>query len=74
MADALFVYGTLMEGFPLHHLLEGRARFLGEGQIRARLFSLGAFPGAPWCVERTLLKGSPEVFAELPGDNDAQDV
>ncbi len=46
MTDALFVYGTLMKGFPLHHLLEGRAQFLAEGQIRARLFSLGAFPGA----------------------------
>ncbi|MBI1894741.1 MAG: gamma-glutamylcyclotransferase [Candidatus Rokubacteria bacterium] len=46
MPDALFVYGTLMQGFPLHHLLEGRAEFLGEGQIKARLFSLGGFPGA----------------------------
>jgi len=46
MTDALFVYGTLMKGFPLHHLLEGSARFLGEGQIKARLFSLGDFPGA----------------------------
>ena len=46
MTDALFVYGTLMKGFPLHHLLEGRVRFLGEGQIRARLYSLGDFPAA----------------------------
>ena len=46
MADALFVYGTLMQGFPLHPLLEGQTRFLGEGQVRARLFSLGSFPGA----------------------------
>lgn len=46
MTDALFVYGTLMKGFPLHHLLEGSTRFLGEGQIKARLFSLGDFPGA----------------------------
>lgn len=46
MADALFVYGTLLQGFPLHGLLEGRTQFLGEGQIRGRLYSFGPFPGA----------------------------
>jgi gamma-glutamylcyclotransferase (GGCT)/AIG2-like uncharacterized protein YtfP len=81
MTDALFVYGTLMKGFPLHRLLEGRARFLGEGQIKARLFSLGDFPGAvedprgvvigevyqsEWMVD--LLEGIDEEEEYDPGD------
>jgi gamma-glutamylcyclotransferase (GGCT)/AIG2-like uncharacterized protein YtfP len=44
--DLLFVYGTLMRGFPLHRLLEGRAEYLGPGQVVARLVDLGAYPAA----------------------------
>src|SRR5262249_52925319 len=44
--DVLFVYGTLMRGFRLHALLEGRAHFLGEGTVRARLLDLGRYPAA----------------------------
>ena len=42
----LFVYGTLMWGFgrDLQHSV--RARFLGPGTIRARLYDLGSYPGA----------------------------
>jgi gamma-glutamylcyclotransferase (GGCT)/AIG2-like uncharacterized protein YtfP len=45
-AELLFVYGTLMRGFGLHTLLEGRADFVGEASTRARLVDLGRYPGA----------------------------
>lgn len=41
----LFVYGSLMRGMEAHPRLRG-ARLLGEGTVRARLFDLGAYPGA----------------------------
>jgi gamma-glutamylcyclotransferase (GGCT)/AIG2-like uncharacterized protein YtfP len=41
-----FVYGTLMRGFPLHRLIEGRADFEGTGMVPARLVDLGTYPGA----------------------------
>lgn len=46
--ELLFVYGTLMSGFPLHSLLHvGRSsRLLGTGRIGGRLYDLGEFPGA----------------------------
>jgi gamma-glutamylcyclotransferase (GGCT)/AIG2-like uncharacterized protein YtfP len=43
--DLLFVYGTLMRGMPLHHVLAGMAH-VGDGRIAARLVDLGAYPGA----------------------------
>ena len=42
----LFVYGTLMRGFPLHRLLDGRARLVGHGSIAACLHDLGTYPAA----------------------------
>lgn len=45
-ADFLFVYGTLMRGLPLHHLLDGRAAFVAAGSIIGRLMDLGDYPGA----------------------------
>jgi gamma-glutamylcyclotransferase (GGCT)/AIG2-like uncharacterized protein YtfP len=42
----LFVYGTLMGGFPLHGLLEGRADFVGEGEAAGLLFDMGRYPAA----------------------------
>jgi len=42
----LFVYGTLMRGFPLHALLEGRADSVGEGEAAGLLFDLGRYPAA----------------------------
>jgi gamma-glutamylcyclotransferase (GGCT)/AIG2-like uncharacterized protein YtfP len=45
-ADLLFVYGTLMRGFPLHRLLEGRAEYVGPAQASGLLFDLGSYPAA----------------------------
>ena len=42
----LFTYGTLMRGFRLHTLLEGRADFVGEGEVSGLLFDLGRYPAA----------------------------
>jgi gamma-glutamylcyclotransferase (GGCT)/AIG2-like uncharacterized protein YtfP len=42
----LFTYGTLMRGFRLHALLEGRADFVGAGEISGLLFDLGRYPAA----------------------------
>ena len=42
----LFVYGTLMRGFPLHALLEGRTDSVGEGEVAGLLFDLGRYPAA----------------------------
>lgn len=44
--DLLFVYGTLMRGLPLHHLLDGRCQFVGRGTVKGRLLDLGRYPGA----------------------------
>lgn len=44
--DLVFVYGTLMRGFPLHHLIDGRCEFVGDGTARGRLLDLGEYPGA----------------------------
>jgi gamma-glutamylcyclotransferase (GGCT)/AIG2-like uncharacterized protein YtfP len=44
--DLLFVYGTLMRGFPLHRLLEGRAQYLEAGTVQGLLVDLGAYPAA----------------------------
>jgi len=44
--DLLFVYGTLMRGFPLHALLEGRAEHLGDGRVTGLLVDLGSYPAA----------------------------
>ncbi len=44
--DLLFVYGTLMRGFALHRLIEGRTEYLGAGTVRARLLDMGSYPAA----------------------------
>ena len=35
-----------MRGFRLHRLLDGRAEFLGRGQVAGRIVDLGSYPGA----------------------------
>ena len=42
----LFTYGTLMRGFRLHSLLEGRADSVGEGEVAGLLLDLGCYPAA----------------------------
>jgi gamma-glutamylcyclotransferase (GGCT)/AIG2-like uncharacterized protein YtfP len=42
----LFVYGTLMRGFPLHHLVADGCEFVGAGTVKGRLLNLGRYPGA----------------------------
>ena len=44
--DLLFVYGTLMRGLPLHHLIAGRCEFVGAGTVKGCLLDLGHYPGA----------------------------
>lgn len=46
MADHLFVYGTLRRdtGHPAAVLLERRAREVGWGLLRGRLYDLGPYP------------------------------
>lgn len=56
-APLLFAYGTLMRGFPLHGLLAGRARLVGEGTVEGTLLHLGRYPG--------LVEGGGRVRGEL---------
>ena len=48
MADYLFVYGTLRgdAGHRASELLARRARKVGPGRVRGRLYDLGAYPAA----------------------------
>jgi len=51
----LFIYGTLLTGTPLRRLNRAMARRLGRAQparIRARLYDLGAYPGAVPSADR----------------------
>ncbi len=45
MTRLLFAYGTLRREAPMHALLAGSARFVGEAVFRGRLWDLGAYPG-----------------------------
>src|SRR5262245_19715765 len=44
--DLLFAYGTLMRGFGLSSLLDGRAEYVGRGTVSGRVLDLGAYPAA----------------------------
>jgi gamma-glutamylcyclotransferase (GGCT)/AIG2-like uncharacterized protein YtfP len=54
--ELVFVYGTLMRGFDLHHHMES-GTFAGEGTARGFLVSLGRYPG--------LIEGDGLVHGEL---------
>jgi gamma-glutamylcyclotransferase (GGCT)/AIG2-like uncharacterized protein YtfP len=41
----IFFYGTLMRGETAHHLLAGRATFVGDASVAGTLLALGQFPG-----------------------------
>ena len=43
--ELIFVYGTLMKGYGLHHVLARGARFVESGKVRGRLVDLGPYPG-----------------------------
>ncbi len=43
--ELLFVYGTLMKDYGLHHVLARGARFVERGKVRGRLLDLGHYPG-----------------------------
>lgn len=55
--NRIFVYGSLKKGFGNHRLLE-TARFLGETQVKGKMYSLGGYPGAKMDEEGT-------IFGEL---------
>jgi gamma-glutamylcyclotransferase (GGCT)/AIG2-like uncharacterized protein YtfP len=42
--ELVFVYGSLMSGFELNHLMNGGA-LVGDGRTRGILVSLGTYPG-----------------------------
>jgi len=56
-SEHLFVYGTLLADVehPVGALLRVHAELIGAGTIQARLYDLGAYPGA-------ILSESPEEF------------
>jgi len=57
----LFVYGTLLNGFPLHyHLQKSSVKYLGEGHVEGTLYDLGAYPGAVPSASSSKIKG--EVY------------
>jgi gamma-glutamylcyclotransferase (GGCT)/AIG2-like uncharacterized protein YtfP len=43
--ELLFTYGTLMQGYALHHVLGPRSAFLGLGRVSGILLDLGPYPG-----------------------------
>jgi gamma-glutamylcyclotransferase (GGCT)/AIG2-like uncharacterized protein YtfP len=76
-ADLLFAYGTLMRGFRLHRLLDGRARFLGRGHVKGRIIDLGSYPGAVPDPDATLhgeiyRVADPSLWAALDSAEGAQ--
>ena len=65
---AVFVYGTLRRGAPMHRLLETGTRFIGPARYRGRLLDLGAFPGVvPAISERDVVVGA---LFELVSDDE----
>jgi len=53
----IFVYGTLLSGLPLSHILDG-SEFLGDAVVRGvQLYNIGYYPG--------IKKGDGIVFGEL---------
>jgi len=69
-AQLVFVYGSLMRGLYLHHLMEA-GTFVGEGTARGMLVSLGRYPGM---VEGSgVVRGELYRFDDLPGALDVLD-
>ena len=67
---ALFAYGTLRRGAPMHGLLEGRATWIGPASAAGRLLDLGAFPGlVPAVAPGDRVKG--DLFAIPEAEREA---
>jgi gamma-glutamylcyclotransferase (GGCT)/AIG2-like uncharacterized protein YtfP len=58
----IFIYGSLMRGFDLHHYIAG-ATFVGTGSTRGMLVALGHYPG--------LIDGAGQVQGEIYRLDDA---
>ncbi|HKA14092.1 MAG TPA: gamma-glutamylcyclotransferase family protein [Myxococcota bacterium] len=68
-ATALFAYGTLRRGAPMHGLLEGRTSWLGPASAPGRLVDLGAFPGlVPAAAPGDRVRG--DLFAIAEADRE----
>ncbi len=52
----IFVYGSLMRGFPNHHLIEeGNAQFLGVHESEEKLYMVGLRSGAyPYLIDEAV--------------------
>jgi gamma-glutamylcyclotransferase (GGCT)/AIG2-like uncharacterized protein YtfP len=62
MAEHLFVYGTLRQGYDLRLMNKVRhlIRYIGQGKVNADLYDLGRYPGAVRRREATEVIG--DVF------------
>ncbi|HXB34809.1 MAG TPA: gamma-glutamylcyclotransferase family protein [Puia sp.] len=62
MAEHLFVYGTLRQGYDLRLMDKVRhlIRYIGQGKVNADLYDLGRYPGAVRRREATEVIG--DVF------------
>ena len=66
---ALFAYGTLRRGAPMHGLLEGRTTWIGPASAAGRLVDLGAFPGlVPAAAPGDRVQGDLFAIAEAQCD------
>jgi gamma-glutamylcyclotransferase (GGCT)/AIG2-like uncharacterized protein YtfP len=47
MSERIFVYGTLREDpeHEMYRVLAKSAKFIGDGEVQARMYDLGAYPG-----------------------------
>jgi gamma-glutamylcyclotransferase (GGCT)/AIG2-like uncharacterized protein YtfP len=69
MAEHLFVYGTLRQGYDLRLMDKVRhlIRYIGQGKVNADLYDLGRYPGAVRRREATEVIG--DVFELTSPEN-----
>lgn len=61
--NRIFVYGTLKKGFGNHSIISG-SRWLGDTEVKGKIYNLGAFPGAKF-DEDGIVKGELYEVNEL---------